>query len=571
MPRAISYIRFSSEKQRLGDSLRRQIAKTADYCQRHGLVLDESFRLADLGVSGYRGQNAATGKLGAFLEVLSQGKIERGTLLIVESLDRLGRQDIPEALSLFLRIVGAGVSIVTLDPERVHTPDTIATLGGIIEPLVIMARANEESATKSARILAKWKAKRQKVREGTGNLGKVCPWWIELKDGKYIEIPEHVEVVRQIFRMKNEGHGVPSIVKTLNKGSVKPRSAARWGSSSIEKIIRSRQCLGEFQPGVMVDTKEVDEGTSVKGYYPPVVDEAVFLQAQARGKRRGRLALNANIFQGLMYGKDGYAIYLTNNTQKYKDRKVEYRYYTSSGHLDGAKDANPDRFHADIFDKAFFRFVRNELDPRDFIKGESTVATDIVNVAGAIAGLEATIDATKVAIESAAPAQKPVALSFLMETDAKRQALLKELETLKAKQNTNDVETIGEIMTLSGMLEAKEDPDLRTRIRGRVNQLVKRIDVDTKVDPVRKRNNRTHYQLTVKVHFFDGYSRLFICDQDGELIRNPIKPIEPGTFLDDLATVNVVLKPDNTKTIEQRNETLNAILSGNIFRDYKVE
>jgi len=41
MPIAVSYIRFSTPKQSLGDSLRRQLEHTRAYCAAHGLTLDE--------------------------------------------------------------------------------------------------------------------------------------------------------------------------------------------------------------------------------------------------------------------------------------------------------------------------------------------------------------------------------------------------------------------------------------------------------------------------------------------------------------------------------------------------
>ncbi len=63
MRRAYQYSRFSTEKQEDGDSLRRQTALAKAYCERHGLTLDAS-TLADLGVSGYTGDNSTGGSWG---------------------------------------------------------------------------------------------------------------------------------------------------------------------------------------------------------------------------------------------------------------------------------------------------------------------------------------------------------------------------------------------------------------------------------------------------------------------------------------------------------------------------
>src|SRR4051812_20008613 len=87
MRRAYSYIRFSSAAQAEGNSLRRQTELTQAYCKRHDLTLDDSLRLRDLGVSAFRGTNVRDGALAGFLEACRKGKVTRGSVLIVESLD----------------------------------------------------------------------------------------------------------------------------------------------------------------------------------------------------------------------------------------------------------------------------------------------------------------------------------------------------------------------------------------------------------------------------------------------------------------------------------------------------
>lgn len=54
-PTAYSYVRFSDPSQAAGDSLRRQMELTEEWCERNGLALDTSLSLRDLGVSAFRG------------------------------------------------------------------------------------------------------------------------------------------------------------------------------------------------------------------------------------------------------------------------------------------------------------------------------------------------------------------------------------------------------------------------------------------------------------------------------------------------------------------------------------
>src|SRR5580698_8423813 len=101
-----SYLRFSTKEQSKGDSFRRQTDRTAAVCQAFDLVLDDTFNLKDLGVSAFKGKNLAEGSpLNAFLIAAKAGKVKKNSVLIVESLDRLSRNDIDECLPLFLDII----------------------------------------------------------------------------------------------------------------------------------------------------------------------------------------------------------------------------------------------------------------------------------------------------------------------------------------------------------------------------------------------------------------------------------------------------------------------------------
>src|SRR4051794_17399302 len=100
--KAYSYIRFSTPEQLKGDSLRRQLQLSRDYALQHGLELDEE--LKDIGVSAFKGKNRTDGALGRFINLVREGKIEPGSVLLVESLDRLSRDQILAALSQFSEI-----------------------------------------------------------------------------------------------------------------------------------------------------------------------------------------------------------------------------------------------------------------------------------------------------------------------------------------------------------------------------------------------------------------------------------------------------------------------------------
>ena len=205
MPKAYSYIRYSTPEQARGDSLRRQVAEAEQWCACNGLKLDMSLR--DEGVSAHKGVQAEVGSaLGNFLDLVKRGQVEVGSYLIVESLDRLSRETILEALPRFTSLLNAGIIIVTLIDKQVYSKDSVnKNPYQLFGSLAVMARAYEESATKAFRVSQAWEKKKSLARMEGKPLTRRCPEWLNLRDGKFIECPERVVIVRRIFRETIEG------------------------------------------------------------------------------------------------------------------------------------------------------------------------------------------------------------------------------------------------------------------------------------------------------------------------------------------------------------------------------
>src|SRR5687768_15174583 len=98
MPKAYSHTRMSTPEQLKGDSKRRQEDRARRYAEEQGLEIADRFD--DFGVSAFKGKNAELGALSEFTRLVDDGTIERGSYLLVESMDRLTRQTIPEAVIL---------------------------------------------------------------------------------------------------------------------------------------------------------------------------------------------------------------------------------------------------------------------------------------------------------------------------------------------------------------------------------------------------------------------------------------------------------------------------------------
>jgi DNA invertase Pin-like site-specific DNA recombinase len=279
-PRAYSYTRFSTPEQAAGDSARRQIELAERYAQRHGLLLDEALRLSDAGVSGFRGANVRKGALGQFLRAVDDGDVPQGSYLLVESLDRVSRQNPWDALPVFQQIINAGVVVVTLFDDKVYeVAEMRRNPLKILESLFVMVRANEESETKSRRGKATWVAKRRRAVELP--LTARLPHWLRLEEGtggeprKIVLIPERATIVHRIVHLFLDGMGQHRIAETLNREGVPVFGhGAMWHRSYISKVLASPALVGTLVPREVVyeDGRRLRKALqAVEGYYPPVV------------------------------------------------------------------------------------------------------------------------------------------------------------------------------------------------------------------------------------------------------------------------------------------------------------
>ncbi len=274
---AYSYIRFSSEVQAQGDSLRRQTALTNQWCEQEGYTLSDT-RFEDLGVSGWSGANShEDAGLGKFIKACEQGKIEKGSVLLVESLDRLSRADIKTAMQQLWAITQY-VDVVTLQDNKRYSSGV--DIGDFVMAGAIMFRAHEESETKSKRLKASWTNKRNDPSNSVKS--NSCPFWLVVSENKktFDLVPDKVLIVREIFNLREKGLGNVQITKKLNEQGLLSPKGKQWSYVTVSKLLRSRAVLGEYRPNTVVKKKHTPTGQVFKNYYPTIISESQFNKVQ---------------------------------------------------------------------------------------------------------------------------------------------------------------------------------------------------------------------------------------------------------------------------------------------------
>jgi DNA invertase Pin-like site-specific DNA recombinase len=329
-PKIYSYTRFSSKKQRHGDSVRRQIDAIEEWAKNEGgkLTLDTSLR--DEGVPGYMGRNAKVGALARFLKAIEEGMVAPGSVLVVENLDRLSRNEPLEGLDLLKTIIRAGVEIVTLHDGRRYTRENMSRdVVFLINALLILARGYEESDTKSKRLSASWQNKRRMVTQGQIISSWVHPWLrvvgakkngarTDFSEAKIVVVEERARVVRQIFAWAKDGWGYMRIASELRSRRVKPWGRASWSITRIAKIIKNRAVIGEYQPCRYEGGaygKRTPDGSPVKAYFPRIVSDEDFENAQpsVTGNPGGRRGKWVRLLSGLLVDPRDRAMHVHSN------------------------------------------------------------------------------------------------------------------------------------------------------------------------------------------------------------------------------------------------------------------
>lgn len=376
MPQAISYVRFSSAQQGAGSTTERQQAMVSDWLSRNPDVQLSALSQQDLGRSGFSGDHLKHG-LGRILDAIDLGKINAGDFILVEAIDRLGRLDAIDMVSLVNSITSKGVIIVTLEDQQIYSKEVLQSNSSLIYVLVGKAQqANEYSRNLSRRISAAYESKRRKARSGQ-SIKKFNPFWLQT-DGTLI--PERAEAVKACISMYLDGHGPKNILQTLipiysELENIHPSTVKRW--------LKSRALIGEWE----------NKGDPIKDVYEPLIDTDTFYKVQRSFNSRSRSMSPEQeyLLSGLVNcGSCGKRFYY--RTRKYNEVKIVYA--NCSTYLKRGKqfcDNNttwPYEALMHVFNLTFIEYLGRAA----WDQSKSNLSTELDTINGQISDIDAQIN-----------------------------------------------------------------------------------------------------------------------------------------------------------------------------------
>ncbi len=263
------------------------------------MELDRSLMLRDEGQSAYHGDHVTKGAFGGFLREVEAGHVPPGSVLIAESMDRMSRATVIDALMQLLAIISRGITVVTMADKREYSQDGInKNPFDLMFSIMLMAQARTEIDNRATRIRAaararatNWVKLDERKRLGVGK----DPGWVEY-DSKTNEFQfwepfttpllALIGFFRQGYSLRCcfdqlEAAGIPLPPDRMVNGKI--RKGGLSNTTRLHEIIQNRALIGE-------KTVEIEGQEYAMPNYYPALTEAEFIELQALRSQRGRTA-----------------------------------------------------------------------------------------------------------------------------------------------------------------------------------------------------------------------------------------------------------------------------------------
>jgi len=520
-----SYVRFSSKRQAEGDSLRRQTEDGDDWIAANGHTKAD-LSLQDLGVSAFRGANKHKGALKTFLDLAKEGRIPKGSILLIEALDRLSRQGIREANHLFQEILETGVKIAVLKPTpTVYDESSLDDPIGTLIPLISFYLASLESKNKSFRIKKDREQKRKEsladqapIKTKSGEIEKMSPAWISWNENKQrFDVNEGAAAIRFIFQQVAKGKGQPTILRELQEQFPPIGRSGKWNSSYLTKVLNDVAVLGLRQHYEFIEVdkerKRVPVGEPIPGYYPKVISQELWDRVQATRpgqKPRGRTASVLNLFKGLIVNAhDGHSMHLQRAARP--DGTCDYR-LVSYGHIRKIKECDSVGVPYFQFEGVFLKYL-SEVSLQD-LAAPSTDDSTLPEKEQQLSGVRKRLLELQELLADPDGRPPKTLLAAAQATEARERALIEEIEQLRA-QGAGGVP----LMEAQSLVAAASDTANREKLASVISRLVKRIHLKPE-----KHYGRVWWAALIEFH--PGLYRQIHCTPFGFSGTNEQLPLD---------------------------------------------
>ncbi|WP_417882776.1 recombinase family protein [Vibrio rumoiensis] len=394
-PQIYSYRRFSNIRQEKGRSIARQKKLIDEIAEKYNLSINEDFVMTDQGLSAFHGHHKKKGAFGLFLAAVENGIVKPGSVLLVESLDRMSREQPYVAQSTLNSLIDHGIIVVTAVDDRVYSKESMTKdpIGTMLTAIIVMQQAHKESVDKTKKSVDFIHSQIEKHRNGEiADVAGPVPFWINRKPSpskkikKGFELNEHEKTIRLLVDMYcNQGMGLRQISRELIEREIKaPKGRNVWGVSTLSSIFKNPALCGRyvFHLEYFRDGETQKEDYILDNYYPSIMTPDEFDALQAIKKRRsGANKGDKSNKGGLVYlltdygkksvcGKCGRGIGSQPQRQKYRVRRRLHCFThkeTEACCKSIVQDHIEDAFLVSVARHIDYNLINTDINPEDMI------------------------------------------------------------------------------------------------------------------------------------------------------------------------------------------------------------
>ncbi len=496
--------------------------------------------MKDEGLSAFHGTHIKRGAFGLFLAAIESGRVKKGSILIVESLDRISRDEPIIAQGILAQIINSGIKVITTIDEQEYDRESVRREPmKLVYSLLLFVRSNEESETKRRRVkesiirqILCWKenGKGEIIRCGTN------PYWVKDRNDKrgFELITERVNVVKHIISLYMNGCGFNKIVRHLND-TTEPFNKKKWYANYIQRFIKNRTLVGDRE--ITID----NETFIINNYYPKLITDQEFSLLQYEINKRASTKSQRkipNIFTGMKVsycsncGATIAAKNYASRVNKQGNLADGFRRIRCASDYKVSDCINTKSVKSIFVERALLEFCQDKLELSSIIDNDDKTTETRVklnNLKGEHAMTEHQIN--KLADAFLTIENPPVSLIDR----------LRSLEDKKSKQEKNITLLESELVALDSALSKdlveewqsitsevyNLDEESRLKVRQIVKKTFKRIDIDLhyKITPVfcdeTMDDIKEIYCVKLVLHFHNGNSRTLLVNKEtGEMEVN---------------------------------------------------
>ena len=288
--RAVFYARVSTDEEKQLNALEKQLQENRDIIKEQGWVLVDEY--IDEGKTGTTVKRR--NEYQRLLEDMLEGKFD---IIVVKDQDRLQRNT--RDWYLFVdRLVTNNLQLYFYLDNKYFTPNEDALITGI---KAILAEEYSRNLSKKLNNANRRRMEKARAGEAVSAMGNGMSLGFAIKDGKWVQVPEEIELAKKIFDLYLEMDSIRKVRDWVNAHGYRNSVGNQFTVESIGRVLKNEKAKGvivlgkhhhDFNTKAIVQMPE-EEWVRVPAPELAYVSEEVFEEVQRRlkaktGNKRGK-------------------------------------------------------------------------------------------------------------------------------------------------------------------------------------------------------------------------------------------------------------------------------------------